>query len=429
MNGLLKGATVYRQGRLCKGDIAIVGGKIVQGELFPSQGGVPVVPIVSVENCIVSPGFADVHVHLREPGFSYKEQILTGTRAAARGGYTTVCSMPNVNPAPDTFDHLWQQLTIIGRDARVRVLPYGCITMGQKGEGSLVDFAALAPYVAGFSDDGRGVQSESTMREAMARIATVGGILAAHCEQNDLLRGGYIHDGLYARAHGHRGIPSESEWRPIERDLRLARETGCKYHVCHVSCKESVDLIRRAKAEGVDVTCETAPHYLLLCDEDLQEDGRFKMNPPLRSRADRDALVAAALDGTIDMIATDHAPHSIEEKSRGLEKSAMGVVGLECAFAVLYTSLVRTGAMPLTRLLQMLTDAPRERFGLPPMTMDAGQQADLTVLDLNREWTVNPDDFLSLGRATPFAGAHVHGSCELTLVGGETVWQRSTASW
>ena len=337
--------------------------------------------------------------------------------------------MPNLAPPPDTLEHLQAQLTLIQRDARVRVLPYGCITVGQKGEGDLVDFAALQPFVAGFSDDGRGVQDESTMRQAMERVAAAGGILAAHCEQNDLLRGGYIHDGTYARAHGHRGICSESEWRPIERDLRLARETGCKYHVCHLSSKQSVALIRRAKAEGVDVTCETAPHYLLLCEDDLQEDGRFKMNPPLRSREDRDALVQAALDGTIDMIATDHAPHAPDEKSRGLEGSAMGVVGLECAFAALYTGLVKTGVMPLTRLLCMMTDAPRARFGLPPMTMDAGQDADLTVLDLHREWTVNPDEFLSMGRATPFSGTRVYGSCERTLVGGETVWQRSTANW
>ena len=424
MNGLLKGATMYRQGKLCKGDIAIDHGKIVQAEVLAKQDGVPVFPGVSIENCIVSPGFADVHVHLREPGFSYKEQILTGTRAAAHGGYTTVCAMPNLNPPPDTPEHLAVEQALIRAGAQVRVLPYGCITLGQKGEGELADFAALRPMVAGFSDDGRGVQSESTMREAMARIAGVGGILAAHCEQNDLLRGGYIHDGAYARAHGHRGICSESEWRPVERDLRLARETGCKYHVCHVSCKESVALIRRAKAEGVDVTCETAPHYLLLCDEDLQEDGRFKMNPPLRSRADRDALLEAALDGTIDMIATDHAPHAPAEKAKGLEHSAMGVVGLECAFAVLYTGLVRSGLMPLARLLRMMTDAPRERFGLPPVTLTPGQDADLTVFDLNRCWTVEPDHFLSLGRATPFEGARVYGSCELTLVGGKPVWQR-----
>ena len=424
MNGLLKGVTFYRQGRLCKGDVFISRGKIIQGDLFPLHDGVPVVPTVFHEHCIVSPGFADVHVHLREPGFSYKEQILTGTRAAARGGYTTVCSMPNVNPPPDTLANLQAQLAIIARDARVRVIPYGCITMGQKGEGDLVDFAALKPFVAGFSDDGRGVQSEATMRRAMEQIAALGGILAAHCEQNDLLHGGYIHDGAYARAQGHRGISSESEWRPIQRDLRLAKETGCRYHVCHVSCKESVALIRRAKAEGVDVTCETAPHYLLLCEDDLQEDGRFKMNPPLRTREDRDALVQAALDGAIDMIATDHAPHAAAEKALGLQGSAMGVVGLENAFATLYTGLVTTGVMPLTRLLCMMTDAPRARFGLPPMTMDAGQDADVTVFDLSREWTVNPDDFLSLGRATPFTGARVRGSCERTLVGGETVWQR-----
>ncbi|NLI21365.1 MAG: dihydroorotase [Clostridiales bacterium] len=428
LNGWLKGATVYRQGKLQKGDVAVWEGKIAEGVPFLPHDGGSAVPIVFSENCIISPGFADVHVHLREPGFSYKETMETGTRAAARGGYTMLCSMPNLNPAPDTVAHLREQLTLIGRDARVRVKPYGCITLGQKGEGELVDYAALTPYVAGFSDDGRGVQSESTMREAMTRIAAAGGLLAAHCEQDDLLRGGYVHQGAYARAHGHRGISSESEWRQVERDLRLARETGCKYHVCHVSCKESAQLIRRAKAQGVDVTCETAPHYLLLCDEDLQEDGRFKMNPPLRSREDRDALVAAALDGTIDMIATDHAPHAASEKSLGLEKSAMGVVGLECAFAVLYTGLVRTGTMPLERLLHMLTDAPRARFGLSPKTLSAGESADLTVLDLSRAWTVDPADFLSRGRATPFAGARVYGSCELTLVGGETVWQRSTGS-
>ena len=426
MNGMLKGATIYRQGKLCKGDIAIEKGKIVDDLSFVQQDGVP---DASFENKLITPGFADVHVHLREPGFSYKESIATGTRAAAHGGYTTVCAMPNLNPPPDTPDHLQAQLECIRRDARVRVIPYGCITMGQRGEGTLTDFAALLPDVAGFSDDGRGVQDEQTMREAMTRVASLGGLIAAHCEQNDLLRGGYIHDGVYARAHGHRGISSESEWRPIERDLRLARETGCKYHVCHVSCRESVALIRRAKAEGVNVTCETAPHYLLLCDEDLREDGRFKMNPPLRGRADRDALLEAALDGTIDMIATDHAPHAEMEKARGLEESAMGVVGLECAFAVLYTGLVRPGIMPLERLLNMLTAAPRERFGFPPATLSPGEAADLAVFDLRQEWIIQPEHFLSLGRATPFAGARVQGSCELTLVGGETVWQRKTASW
>ena len=422
MNGLLQGATVYRQGTLYKRDVAFCEGRIADDSSFTWQGGTPIVPIISVLNKIVVPGFADVHVHLREPGFSYKEQILTGTLAAAHGGYTTVCAMPNVNPPPDTLTHLEAQLAIIRRDARVRVLPYGCITIGQRGEGELCDYAALAPFVAGFSDDGRGVQSESTMREAMTRVAAVGGIIAAHCEQNDLLHSGYIYDGAYARAHGHAGISSQSEWRQVERDLRLAKETGCKYHVCHISCKESVALIRKAKAEGVNVSCETAPHYLLLCDEDLQEDGRFKMNPPLRSRADRDALREAALDGTIDIIATDHAPHSAAEKSKGLSQSAMGITGLECAFAALYTGLVRPGIMPLPRLLAMLTDVPRARFGLPPMTFDAGQAADIAVFDLNAAWAINPDEFLSLGHATPFAGAQVYGRCELTLVGGKTEW-------
>ena len=423
MNGLLTGATVYRKGQLYKDNVAIAHGKVVDFSLLTQQDDGSPIPVLSFDNQIIVPGFVDVHVHLREPGFSYKEQILTGTRAAAHGGYTTVFAMPNLNPAPDTLAHLQAQLDIIRRDACITVLPYGCITMGQKGEGELVDFAALLPYVAGFSDDGRGVQREEDMRNAMLRIAAVGGILAAHCEQNDLLANGYIHAGAYARAHNHRGIASESEWCQIERDLRLSKETGCRYHVCHISCKESVELIRRAKAEGVDVTCETAPHYLLLCEDDLQEDGRFKMNPPLRSRADRDALVAGALDGTIDMIATDHAPHSAEEKTKGLEKSAMGIVGLENAFSVLYTGLVRTGQMPLTRLLTMLTDAPRARFGLPPVDLLPGQPADLAVFDLNKAWVVNPDTFLSMGKATPFAGAQVYGECTLTLAGGKTVWQ------
>ena len=424
MNGLLQGATVYRHGKLETCDITLLDGRIADDLFLFRQKAVPAIPVIPAHNCIITPGFADVHVHLREPGFSYKETVATGTRAAVRGGYTALCAMPNVNPVPDTPAHLAAQLAILQRDACITVLPYGCITMGQAGQGQLCDYAALAPAVVAFSDDGRGVQSDSTMREAMARIAAMGGLLAAHCEQNDLLRGGYIHNGAYARAHGHRGIASESEWRQVARDLRLAKETGCRYHVCHVSTKESVALIRQAKAEGVDVTCETAPHYLLLCDADLQEDGRFKMNPPLRSPADRDALVQAALDGTIDMIATDHAPHSAAEKARGLEGSAMGVVGLECAFAVLYSGLVRPGAMPLERLLYMMTDAPRARFPLPPAALTPGSPADLTVFNLGATYTVTPEDFCSLGRATPFAGMAVYGRCELTMAGGKTVWQR-----
>ncbi len=422
MDGLLKGVTVYQRGELCKRDIAFRQGKITNGISPDQQNGIPVVPIDSIGNCIVLPGFVDVHVHLREPGFSYKETIQTGTRAAAHGGYTTVCAMPNLNPAPDTPAHLAQEEAIIRRDALINVLPYATITRGQLGK-ELVDFAALAPQVCGFSDDGHGVQSDSMMRQAMESVKALGGLIAAHCEQNDLLHGGYIHDGAYCHAHGHKGISAESEWRPIARDVQLAKETGCRYHVCHVSCKESVEVIRRAKAEGADVTCETAPHYLLLCDEDLQEDGRFKMNPPLRSREDQEALLTGVLDGTIDIIATDHAPHSAAEKARGLEKSAMGITGLECAFPALYTGLVKTGKVPLTRLIEMMTDAPRRRFGLPPMTFEAGQTADLTVWNLEKSWTIDPTAFCSMGHATPFTGTTVYGTNELTLAGGKTVWQ------
>jgi len=364
---------------------------------------------------VLFPGFADVHVHLREPGFSYKETISTGTSAAAHGGYTDVCSMPNLKPVPDSAEHLGEQLALIRENALIHVHPYGAITVGEMGI-DMADLAAMAPDVCAFSDDGRGVQNDDMMRAAMLEAKKLGKIIAAHCEVNDLLFGGYIHDGEYAKAHGHRGICSESEWKQIERDLKLAAETGVKYHVCHISTKESVALIREAKKNGVDVTCETAPHYLTLTDDDLIEDGRFKMNPPLRSKADRDALIEGVLDGTIDMIATDHAPHSDEEKSLGLEKSPMGVVGLECAFPILYTKLVKTGIVPLERIIHMMTDAPRERFGLPK------NENDFTVFDLNEEYTIDPADFLSMGHATPFAGEKVYGKCKLTVCGGKTVW-------
>ena len=363
---------------------------------------------------IVFPGFCDVHVHFREPGFSYKESIRTGSLAAARGGYTAVCAMPNLDPVPDSPAHLEEERALIARDASIRVLPYGALTVGEKGQ-ALADLAGMAADAVAFSDDGKGVQSESMMRAAMEACARLGKVLAAHCEDESLLRGGYIHDGAYARAHGHRGISSESEWGPIRRDLRLAKETGCAYHVCHVSTKESVALIRQARREGIDVTCETAPHYLLLTEEDLQEDGRFKMNPPLRSREDREALVEALLDGTIDMIATDHAPHSREEKARGLEKSAFGVVGLECAFPLLYTKLVLPGILPLERLIRALVYAPRERFRIP-------LGGDFTVWDLERSFTLDPADFLSLGKATPFEGERLRGVCLLTVCGGRPAY-------
>ena len=348
--------------------------------------------------------------------------MATGTAAAARGGYTAVCAMPNLNPVPDSAEHLAAELEAIRRGALIGVYPYGALTVGERGE-AMSDIASLASSVAAFSDDGRGVQSEGMMRECMRAVAKTGKILAAHCEVDSLLNGGYIHDGGYARAHGHRGICSESEWREVERDIRLAEETGCAFHVCHVSTKESVALIREAKRRGADVTAETAPHYLLLTDADLQEDGRFKMNPPLRGEADRAALIEGLLDGTIDMIATDHAPHSAEEKSRGLEKSAMGVVGLECAFAVLYTGLVEKGVITLEKLTELMSAAPARRFKLPGGAIEAGKPADLAVFDTDTEYKIDPAEFASMGRATPFEGWRVKGKCLMTVCAGRTVWQ------
>lgn len=370
------------------------------------------VTISNFNNLVVLPAFCDVHVHLREPGFSYKETILSGTKAAARGGYTDVCSMPNLNPVPDTAENLKAQLDIIERDAVIKVHPYASITVGQKGE-ELTDFEKLSSAFA-FSDDGKGVQSEELMRKAMINAKALGKTIVAHCEENSLLRGGYIHDGEYAKAHNHRGICSESEWVPIKRDLELAKEIGCKYHVCHISTKESVDLIRKAKTEGVDVTCETAPHYLIFNDMDLIEDGRFKMNPPIRSESDRLALIEGIKDGTIDMIATDHAPHSAEEKSKGLEKSAFGVVGIETAFPVMYTHLVKTGIITLEKLVEIMAINPRERFGL--------KQSGVTAWDLDKQITVNTDDFLSMGKATPFEGMTLYGECIFTEMDGKAVY-------
>ena len=365
------------------------------------------------------PGFCDVHVHFREPGFSYKETIASGSRAAARGGYTAVCTMPNLNPVPDCLQHLEPQLEKI-REASIVVYPYGAITRGQQGE-ILADMEALAPYVIAFSDDGRGVQDREMMRRAMEQARDLGKLIVAHCEDNSLLRGGYIHEGAYAQAHGHRGICSESEWGPIARDLELAAKTGCGYHVCHISTKESVDIIRQAKKSGVNVTCETGPHYLVMDDSFLQEDGRFKMNPPLRSPEDREALVEGLQDGTIDMIATDHAPHSAEEKARGLEKSAFGVVGLETAFPVLYTYLVKPGILSMEALLQKLVTNPRQRFGIP-----LGN--DFSLWDLNAQYQVDPSDFLSMGKASPFTGWTVQGKCMATFHKGNAVYQAENTS-
>ncbi len=370
-----------------------------------------------VSQYAVFPGFCDVHVHFREPGFSYKETIESGSKASARGGYTAVCTMPNLNPVPDSVAHLGKQLKLIEDQAIIHVYPYGAITVGQKGE-QLSDFEGMASECIAFSDDGRGVQSDEMMRQAMLRAKALGKMIVAHCEVNSLLNSGYIHDGDYAAAHGHKGICSASEYLQVERDLRLVAETGCAYHVCHISAKETVELIRQAKAKGLDVTCETGPHYLTMDDSDLQEDGRFKMNPPLRGRADREALVAGILDGTIDMIATDHAPHSAEEKSRGLADSSFGVVGIETAFPVLYTHLVEPGIITLEKLIELLSTNPRERFGIP-----AGE--DLTVWNLTKEFVVDPAEFLSKGRATPFAGWKLKGECLLTVCDGRVVYKKS----
>lgn len=413
-------AMICRDGRFEPGTLAVEAGRVTQAT-EPAPGD----RVVDLKGLFVVPGLVDVHVHLREPGFPQKETIATGTAAAARGGYTAVCSMPNLNPAPDAPETLARQLELIRRDAVVRVYPYGTITMGQRGCGELADFAALAPDVAGFSDDGRGVQSEALMEQAMRRAAAVGKPIVAHCEVDELLRGGYIHDGDYCRAHGHRGISSESEWRQVERDIALAAKTGCRYHVCHVSTKESVELVRQAKAGGLNVSCETAPHYLLLCDEDLREEGRFKMNPPLRGRADREALIEGIVDGTIEVVATDHAPHTAEEKSRGLAGSAMGIVGLECAFPLLYTHLVLPGVITLERLVDVMAVNPRRLFGLGG-GVEPGDEADFTVLDLGARHAIDPAGFRSKGRATPFAGWPVTGRAVLTVVEGRTVFDDGT---
>ena len=405
MKALFRGAQVYDNGNMKKLDMYFDGSALSVFKGDVSSFDAPV-----FDNTVIIPGLCDVHVHLREPGFSYKETIKSGSLASAAGGYTAVCSMPNLNPAPDTAENLARQLEIIERDASVAVLPYGTITKGQAGL-ELSDMEAMAESAVAFSDDGRGVQSEEMMRAAMEKAKSLGKMIVAHCEDNSLLHGGYIHDGEYARAHGHRGICSESEWGPIARDVELVRESGCPYHVCHISTAESVDIIRKAKAEGVNITCETGPHYILLDDSYLQEDGRFKMNPPLRSPSDREAILQGILDGTIDMIATDHAPHSAEEKSRGLEGSAMGVVGIETAFALIYTRLVKTGLLNMERLVELMSTKPRERFNI---TTDVG----FTVFDVGEEYEINPENFVSMGKSTPFKGEKVYGKCLLTVYEG-----------
>ncbi len=416
MNYVLKGANVFLGNSFKKEDLIIDNGKVRLGTDIPSDA-----QVYNCDGYFIFPGFIDVHVHLREPGFFYKETIETGTLSAARGGYTHVFSMANLSPVPDDFKNLKEQLDIIEKSANVHVTPYGAITKGEQGK-ELAKMSEMAEYVGGFSDDGRGVQDIAMMEKAMYEAKRLGKIIVAHCEENSLLKGGYIHDGEYAKAHGHKGICSESEWQPIKRDLELAEKTGCRYHVCHISTKESVEVIRAAKARGVDVTCETAPHYLVLNDTNLQEDGRFKMNPPIRSEEDRLALIEGIKDGTIDMIATDHAPHSKEEKAKGLAGSAMGVVGLETAFPVMYTEFVKTGIISLEKLVELMHTNPKKRFSVKD-ALSEGEKACFTVYNLDKKYIVNPEEFKTQGRSTPFAGREVYGRCVMTVADGEMVWK------
>lgn len=418
MRLLLTGGSVLCGGGFQPLEIAVSEGRIVSvSPSLPREGA----SVIKLDNCFIVPGFVDVHVHLREPGFSYKETVASGTAAAAAGGYTALCAMPNLNPVPDSPENLSVEREAIRRDAAVHVYPYGAITRGEQGA-ELADLEGLAPFVPGFSDDGRGVQSREMMRAAMERARKLDRPIVAHCEDESLLTPGWcVHDGAFAKRHGLPGNDRASEWRQVERDIQLVRETGCRYHVCHVSTKESVELVRRAKKEGLPVTCETGPHYLCLSDEDLEDHGRFRMNPPIRSAADRDALITGLLDGTVDCIATDHAPHSAEEKSRGLRGSLNGVVGLECAFPVLYTELVKTGKVPLEVILNALCVNPRRIFSLPGGEIEEGQPADLTVLSLDHEGVVDPAGFRSMGRATPFEGRTVDAAVYMTICGGKIV--------
>lgn len=419
MRTLLKGAEVYTDGGFVRRDISICDGKIsfdITGAFDVSE---------NIEGFVVIPGFADVHVHLREPGFSYKETIRTGTMAAARGGYSAVCAMPNLKPVPSTRESLSQEIDIIERDAVVRVYPYGAITMDQSGRGELSDMEEMADNVIAFSDDGKGVQTAELMEEAMKRAAKLGKLIVAHCEdESELKKGGCIHDGRFAREHGYIGINSASEWKQVKRDIELAERTGASYHVCHVSTKESVELIREAKKRGVKVTCETGPHYLIYTDEDLKEDGSWKMNPPIREAADRDALLRGINDGTVDCIITDHAPHSEEEKSKGLAGSAFGIVGLETAFPVVYSRLVKTGEISLQKMVELMSINPRKIFGIPGGSIADGEPADICVLDLNKEYDIDSSTFFSMGKSTLFDGQRVWGEVVMNFVKGEKVFDR-----
>lgn len=418
MKTLLKNAMIFTEGKFIKSDLEIIDKTISKISANIEANGFD--SIYDLNNMYLLPGLIDVHTHLREPGFIYKETIATGSMAGAKGGYTSICAMPNLNPTPDCMENLQIELDAIAKDSKIHVYPYGTITIGEKGE-ELADLKGIADKVIAFSDDGHGVQKEGMMLEAMKIAKDLNKMIVAHCEENSLLNGGYIHDGEYAKLHNHKGICSESEWAPIKRDIELSRQTGCHYHVCHISTKESVELIRRAKKDGVNITCETGPHYLTMNDMMIKEEGRFKMNPPIRSEEDRLALIEGIKDGTIDMIITDHAPHSAEEKSKGLAGSAMGVVGLEVAFPVLYTNLVKTGVITLDKLIELMNTNPRNIFKIGS-EIKVGAPADLTVYDLNEEYDIDSSTFVSMGKATPFDGNHVFGKCKLTICDGKEVW-------
>lgn len=419
MKILLKNALIFTNEKFEKNNVEVKNGVI--SKISEANNEEEFDKVYDLEGLYLFPGLIDVHTHLREPGFEYKETIETGSMAGAKGGYTSICAMPNLKPTPDCMENLQIELDAIKKDAKINVYPYGTITKGEKGE-ELADLKEMADYVIAFSDDGHGVQSEEMMKEAMKQAKSLNKKIVAHCEDNSLLNGGYIHDGEYAKLHGHKGICSESEWGPIKRDIELSAQTGCHYHVCHISTKESVEIIRQAKKRGVNITCETGPHYLTLNDMDLQEHGRFKMNPPIRSEEDRKALIAGILDGTVDMIITDHAPHSEEEKSKGLQGSSMGVVGLEVAFPVLYTNLVKTGVITLEKLLELMNTNPRKIFGIGT-EIKVGEKADLTVYDLEENYNIDSNKFVSKGKATPFDGNNVYGKCKMTICGGNIVFE------
>ncbi len=418
MDYFLKNGMVFVNGKFVNTDLAILNGKVC----FSTPKDSSSLKVVDCSNKFVFPDFVDVHVHLREPGFSYKETIRTGSEAGAKWGYSAIFAMPNLKPVPDTKENLKVQQDIIDKDAVISVYPYGSITKGQMGK-EISELEEMAEQVIAFSDDGRGVQNDEIMLEAMKRAKALNKPIVAHCEVNELLKGGYIHDGEYARLHGHKGICSESEYSQIARDIELVKKTGVTYHVCHVSAKESVEIIRKAKFEGVNITAETAPHYLAFSDNDLKDTGAFKMNPPIRAEADRLELIRGIQDGTIDMIATDHAPHSAEEKSKGLQGSVNGIVGLETAFPILYTKLVKTGCISLEKLIELMSVNPTKRFNLDIEIAD-GKEANLCVYDLETEYKVDPKEFKSMGKCTPFEDEMVFGKCVLNFVKGKKVWEK-----